>query len=143
MFRRVVYPMGDGEAKALEVEFGEYLTRRYGVGSGEWWYTRFQPELLLEKCIGTAENSMSWNYYVIGGQIPLQVVYQKTPKGVRKTYLTPEFKPPPGQQGAGAGYFGPSAGAQEKMVEAGPRRWAPFRIRRGGFPPHDHQRASL
>src|SRR5256885_9129561 len=143
MFRRVVYPMGDGEAKALEVEFGEYLTRRYGVGSGEWWYTRFQPELLLEKCIGTAENSMSWNYYVIGGQIPLQVVYQKTPKGVRKTYVTPDFKPLPGQQGARANYVEPSDAAKEMMVEAARAIGAPLNFVRVDFLLDDEERPYL
>ena len=95
MFRRITYPMAEAQAQALDREFQANLKNPYGLNFGEWWYNAFTPELLLERAIGREERTTSWNFYVVGGQIGLVVVYQKIggPTEYRKSYFTPGFEP--------------------------------------------------
>jgi hypothetical protein len=118
MFRRVTYPLSNAEADALDAQFGAYLVKKYEFDSGEWWYSSFRPELLLERSVGSRAETSSWNYYVIGGRVALIVVYQKTAEGARQAYLDPEFKPF-GALGTGSALFdAPSDAAKAKMLRA-------------------------
>lgn len=120
MYRRLTYPIGESEAEALDREFAAHLKNPYGLTLGEWWYNAFRPQLLLEKAIGTAELTTSWNYYVIGGEIALLVIYQKIgkPTEYRKSYLTPEFEPLAEDTPEPARFTLPSRAARDRMKAA-------------------------
>ena len=120
MYRRVTYPISDAEAEALDQEFAVHLQNPYGLNLGEWWYNAFRPELLLEKAVGTAKHTTSWNYYVIGGEIALLVIYQKIgkPTEYRKSYLTPEFEPLAEETPEPAQFAMPSKRARDRMKKA-------------------------
>ena len=143
-YRRVTYPITDTEAEALEKEFAPHLTRDYNWWRGEWWYHVFRRELLLERAIGSAEHSTSWNFLVIGGEIARIAVYQKLDgETVRKSHLSPRFEPLPGEEGTAAMYQLPSAPALERMCIAARAIGAPLRFVRVDFLLDDDERPYL
>jgi len=143
-YARVTYPITDAEADALDSEFEAHLTRDYNWWRGEWWYHVFQRELLLERAIGAAEHSTSWNFLVIGGEIARIAVYQKLEGGtVRKTHLTPQFEPLPGDEASQAIYRLPSAQALERMCIAARGIGGPLRFVRVDFLLDEEERPYL
>lgn len=120
MYRRVIYPLSEAHAQALDREFQANLKNRYGLNFGEWWYNAFTPELLLERAIGSEELTTSWNFYMVGGDIGLIVVYQKIggPTEFRKSYFTPDFEALDEATPAAAQFTLPSAAARKRMADA-------------------------
>ena len=120
MYRRVTYPMSEAEAQALDREFAANLKNAYGLNFGEWWYNAFAPELLLERAVGSDELTTSWNFYVVGGEIGLIVVYQKIggPTEFRKSYFTRDFAPLDEATPTAAQTALPSKKARTRMVDA-------------------------
>lgn len=116
MFRRVTYPISEAEADRLDALFAGYLSTRFGLASGEWWYNSFAPEVLLEKAIGEGD-TVSWDYFAFGEEVPLLAAYQKTAKGPLKIYLTPDFKPVPGQTEHVLEFTEPSDSAKAIMLD--------------------------
>ena len=118
MYRRLVYPISNAQAQALDREFGGYLKVRYGARGGEWWYSTFEPELLLEKAVGSAETSTSFNYYVIAGEVVMLVPYQKHADGNRKSYYTPDFTLLPEDTPGHVEFTQPSESTKARLLEA-------------------------
>lgn len=116
MFRRVTYPVGDAEAEQLDALAARFLSTRFGLASGEWWYNSFAPEVLLEKAIGEGD-TVSWDYFAFGEEVPLLAAYQKTARGPLKVYLTPDFKPVPGQTEHVLDFTEPSESAKAIMLD--------------------------
>ena len=145
MFRRIVYPISDAEADALDAEFAQYLLKSYGMSHGEWWYNSFAPRLMLEQAVGSAEYTVTWNFYVIGGEVALAVAFHKTADGQRKLYLTPDFEPSPGQPaGLALADFGePSAAVRATMLEAARAIGRPLGFVRVDFLLDDDQKPYL
>lgn len=117
-YRRVTYPISAAEADALEAEFAAHLTNDYNWWRGEWWYNIFPRELMLEQAVGSAEQTTSWNFLVIGGEIARASAYQKLDGGaVRKTHMSADFEPLPAHDDAEPAIFElPSVEARERMI---------------------------
>jgi hypothetical protein len=144
-YRRVTYPMSEAEAEALDWEFEPHLRQDYNLWRGEWWYNVFQRELLLERAIGSAEQTTSWNFLVIAGEVMRVTVYQKVEPGrARKSYLSPEFQPLPIAEGSPAAvYVLPGAESRELMLAASRAIGAPLRFVRVDFLLDDEERPYL
>lgn len=98
MFERVVYPLSDEQRARLEAKSEAWLSRRYGWDNGEWWYNVFKPRLLLEHSVTGINESISWNFYVLNGQVPLVGMFLKTAEGREcSTWLDGDFKKLPWQ----------------------------------------------
>ena len=143
MYRRLVYPITDEQAEALDREFGEYLKVRYGARGGEWWYNTFEPELLLEKAVGSAEVSTSFNYYVIAGEVVMLVPYQKLADGYRKSYYTPDFTLLAEDTPGHVEFTEPSETAKARMLEAAKKIGEPLRFVRVDFLLDDEEQLYL
>lgn len=134
-YRRVVYPISEAEADALDAQFAAYLTNDYNWWRGEWWYNIFPRELLLERAVGSAENTTSWNFLVIAGEIARASAYQKLAGGaVRKTHMSPEFEPLPAHEDSEAAVVElPSVEARKRMTAAACAIGQPLRFARVDF----------
>lgn len=96
MYRRIRYPLAPDERRKLEALCAGWLRKPYGLGDGEWWYNVFPKEILLERDVCGSDGSVSWNLFVIAGEIE-SVVLLKKPSSVRagsslKTRLDPDFR---------------------------------------------------
>jgi hypothetical protein len=145
MYRRVAYPISDAEAEELDRQFGRHLSTKYGLNGGEWWYSTFQPQVLLERAIGSAEFPISWNLLVIDGEVVRVTAYQKIDfRRYRQSRLTPEFTPltPPNAEGA-ADYVMPSKSAKEALLSGAHAIGKPLRFARIDFLLDDEERVYL
>jgi hypothetical protein len=145
MYRRVTYPISNAEAEALDREFERHLSTKYGLQNGEWWYSTFEPQILLERAIGSVKFSVSWNFLVIRGEVVRVTAYQKV--GFRRYFrssLSPDFTPitPPGAEGA-AQYIMPSKSAQDAVLSAARAIGGPLRFARVDFLLDDDERVYL
>src|SRR5690606_18553919 len=77
MFERVNFPISNTQRQALEVKAHGWLKSKFGFNHGEWWYNAFEPKIFLEHSITGNEDSISWNFYVINGRIPLISLFLK------------------------------------------------------------------
>lgn len=134
-YRRVVYPITEAEAEALDAEFAAHLTNDYNWWRGEWWYNIFPRELLLERAVGSACDTTSWNFLVIAGEIARASAYQKLAGGaVRKTHMSPEFEPLPAHEDSNPAVVElPSVEARERMTAAARAIGRPLRFARVDF----------
>jgi hypothetical protein len=145
MYRRVTYPISEAEAEALDREFGQHLSTKYGFQNGEWWYSAFTPEILLERAIGSTEFSVSWNLLVIDGEVVRITAYQKVGfRRFRLSRLSPDFTPitPPGAEGA-ADYVMPSESTRQTLLSAASAIGKPLRFARIDFLLDDEERVYL
>ena len=143
MYRRVTYPISDAEADALDAQFGQMLATRYGMASGNWWHSRFQPELMIEKSVGSTEFSTSFNYYVIDGKVELLVPFQKLRGGYRKTYFTADFERLPEDTPADAEFTMPSDATKALMLKLALAIGGPLGFARVDFLLDDDERPYL
>lgn len=98
MFERVTYPLDQGKRTALESKAAAWLARRHGWESGEWWYSVFTPQLMLDRSVTGDTDSISWNFYVLNGQVPMVGLFLKTSTGQEySTWLDAEFRALPFQ----------------------------------------------
>lgn len=92
MFERIAYPLSEEDRARLEATGSEWLTKPFGLQDGEWWYSIFRKELLLEDEIVMLGSTMSWNFYVFAGEVAFIAVYRKSETGEESTWLDPDFK---------------------------------------------------
>lgn len=98
MFKRVVFPLMDEERKALEAQAQRWLSSRYGLDHGEWWYHASEARIFLERSVTGDQDSISWNFYVLNGHIPMIGMYIKHADGkASSTWLDNCFRPLPWQ----------------------------------------------
>ncbi len=98
MFQRLTYPLAPERRAELEAVAATWLTRRYGLDNGEWWYNVFEPRLLLERSVTGEADSISWNFYVLNGQVPMVGLFLKTAEGQEhSTWLDAQFRKLPWQ----------------------------------------------
>lgn len=98
MFQRLTYPLAQEQRAELEATAATWLTRRYGLDNGEWWYNVFAPRLLLERSVTGEADSISWNFYVLNGQVPMVGLFLKTSEGEEySTWLDAQFRELPWQ----------------------------------------------
>jgi hypothetical protein len=91
MYQRLEYPL-DAEARnEVDATFARHLAETFGLLSGEWWYTAFPRELMIERDVGGGSDSIAYCYYVFGGKVALLSVYRKS--SLDSTLLTPDFEP--------------------------------------------------
>lgn len=92
MFTRVTYPINDRELRHLSSLASTWLRSRFGIEWGEWWYNTCTPEVMLEKSVCGDEDAVSWNFFVINGNIPMIGLFQKKSSGEEcSTWLDHEF----------------------------------------------------
>ncbi|MFZ2469908.1 ATP-grasp fold amidoligase family protein [Parvibaculum sedimenti] len=78
MFQRIEYPLKEDERRLLERKCAAWLANDYGVHDGEWWYSAFPKEILIEKQVGSSAESIAWNVYIFKDRIGLISAYRKT-----------------------------------------------------------------
>lgn len=117
MYQRLEYPLGTGRAE-VDATFARHLAETFGLISGEWWYTAFTRELMIERDVSGGADSIAYCYYVFGGEVALLSVYRKS--SLDSTLLTPNFElfeyQIPGR--SRTDFDMPSARTREKMRRA-------------------------
>lgn len=78
MFQPIEYPLKEEERPLLEGRCGDWLANDYGIHDGEWWYSAFPKEILIEEQVGPSPESIAWNVYVFKDRIGLISAYRKT-----------------------------------------------------------------
>lgn len=73
----VTYPLQQETRSALEAMCRQWLTTRYAIHNGEWWYSVFRSEILLEVPIGSGPDTVSWNVLAFRGRIGAITAYAK------------------------------------------------------------------
>ena len=91
MFKRIKYPLSAIAKNDLEALGQSWLSKPYGIHSGEWFYNVFQRELLLEKAVTRETDSTVLLAYVFCDEIEFISAYQKTPAGDRITRYDKNF----------------------------------------------------
>ena len=77
MFKRIRYPLTEDELVYLERTCEEWLGRNFGLTGGEWWYSTFQKEILIEEQVGVESEPISWYFYTFGGVIGQITAHRK------------------------------------------------------------------
>lgn len=78
MFKKIRYPLREDELVSLEDTCEKWLRNKFGLTTGEWWYSTFQKEILIEEQVGRSEdNAISWHFYTFDGIIGLIVAHRK------------------------------------------------------------------
>ena len=94
MFARVKYPLSNEQRQKLEARSRRWLAARPGLDRGEWWYNTFEPKIFMECSVSGDEDSISWNFYVLNGQIPMIGLFTKHHDGSKSsTWLNVNFQP--------------------------------------------------
>lgn len=83
MYTQITYPLTEEDKLKSEALASSWLKCNYGLSDGEWFYSCFDKEILIERDISPGESSISWNYYVFNGKTLLLSIVQKTNKGVQ------------------------------------------------------------
>lgn len=81
MFKRIRYPLAAQDKASLEKLAAGWLSERYGLEDGEWWYNVFTPQVFLEKSVAQDKDTISWNVPVINGHTPILGLYLKSTCG--------------------------------------------------------------
>lgn len=99
MFERLSYPLSSERRSRLEVMANGWLQKPFGQDNGEWWYNVFKPQLMLERCVQGDQDSISWNFYVLNGEVPMVGLFLKSATTGQEysTWLGPDFQPLPWQ----------------------------------------------
>lgn len=94
MFKRVVYPLSADARHDLETQAARWLRTPYGLEDGEWWYSTFTPQLMLERSVAEEAEPISWNFYVLNGCIPMIGMFVKHADGTSaSSWLNGRFEP--------------------------------------------------
>jgi TupA-like ATPgrasp len=78
MFKKIRYPLREDEFICLERVCQEWLENSYGVTTGEWWYSTFQKEILIEEPVGIEDNPISWHFYTFNGFVGHIMAHRKS-----------------------------------------------------------------
>jgi hypothetical protein len=78
MFKKIRYPLREDEFVCLERVCQEWLENSYGLTTGEWWYSTFQKEILIEEQVGTEDNPISWHFYTFDGVVGHIMAHRKS-----------------------------------------------------------------
>jgi hypothetical protein len=78
MTKRIRYPLTDDELIYLERTCEEWLESNFGLTNGEWWYSTFQKEMLIEEQVGAETESISWYFYTFEGVIGQITAHRKS-----------------------------------------------------------------
>ncbi|MFW9617511.1 ATP-grasp fold amidoligase family protein [Aquabacterium sp.] len=99
MFERICYPLSSEQRCRLLAIADEWLKRPFGLDDGEWWYNVFTPQLILEHSVTGENDSISWNFYVLNGEVPMVGLFLKSGATGQSysTWLGPDFQPLPWQ----------------------------------------------
>jgi hypothetical protein len=77
MCKRICYPLSDVELASLEATCQQWLETPFGIDDGEWWYNVFRKEILLEVDVVRHEGSISYEFFVLNGEIGLIHIRRK------------------------------------------------------------------
>lgn len=101
MYRKIRYPLSAEERRELEALCEAWLHFAYGLDDGEWWYSAFTPEVLIEQQVGFGDTSITWNVHTFADRIGFISGYRKvTPLSSpldESLWLDGEFQPLPFQ----------------------------------------------
>lgn len=98
MFTRIEYPLTKAKRVELEARTRRWLRARPGLDRGEWWYNTFKPKIFLERSVTGDQDSISWNFYVLNGDIPMIGLFKKHLDGTNSsTWLDTHFQHLPTQ----------------------------------------------
>jgi hypothetical protein len=77
MCKRISYPLSNRQFVDLEATCQKWLETPFGIGDGEWWYNVFPKEVLLEVDVARRDGSISYEFFVLNGQIGLIHIRRK------------------------------------------------------------------
>lgn len=77
MVRRIRYPLSPGQRAELEGQCALWLRTPYGLAHGEWWYSAFRPEVLIEQDVAGEERSLACCVMVLDGEPGYLVLKRK------------------------------------------------------------------
>lgn len=84
----VSYPLQPEARAEAERAAAQWLSLRYGLSHGEWWYNAFRPEVFLEEHLG--DDLFSINFFCFRGKVALLVFHNKQTK--ETITLMPDFR---------------------------------------------------
>jgi hypothetical protein len=87
LYEVISYPLQPADRTALERTTTNWLSYRYGLPSGEWWYSAFKPEVFIEEYLG--DDRISINFFCFRGKTALIVLHSKWTK--ETITLMPDF----------------------------------------------------
>lgn len=93
MNKQITFPLTEEDKLKLESLASSWLKCNYGLSDGEWFYSCFDKEILIERDISPGESSISWNYYVFNGKTLLLSIVQKMNKGSKYICYDENFVP--------------------------------------------------
>lgn len=119
MFQRVQYPLTAKEKSELQAKGQSWLNSEYGLKKGEWWYSTFDPELLLEEDVCKEAGSISWHFTVLNGTIAMITLRIKFPSNEGTLIrLDPDFKPMKSESGSLSEFVTEMPACKDQMTEA-------------------------
>jgi hypothetical protein len=92
MFKKIRYPLREDEFFSLEKTCERWLRYDFGLANGEWWYSTFEKEILIEEQVGSEKDSMSWYFYVFDGVIGHITAHKKSEHGGEFTWFNENFE---------------------------------------------------
>jgi hypothetical protein len=90
MYQRLDYPLEPPIRAEVEATFAQHLEETFGLISGEWWYTAFRRQLMIERDVSGGADSIAYCYFVFRGEVALLSVYRKS--NLDSTLLRPDFE---------------------------------------------------
>lgn len=93
LFRAIDFPLAASDRAALEALAKTWLKQIYGLQDGEWWYASIPRRIMLEADVCDGKPSVSWNVYVIRGQIGCIELFDKNADPMQVTWLDADFNP--------------------------------------------------
>lgn len=88
MNKIITYPLSGETRAALEAKTASWLKSPFGLRSGEWWYSAFRHQIILEEYLG--DDRLSFNFFCFRGSVALVVLYDHNTS--ETITMTPELK---------------------------------------------------
>lgn len=92
MCRRISYPLSEDDLFRLQLKCQQWLAEPYGLKSGEWWYSTFEREILIEEDVSGEDHSVAWYFYVFSGTIGFVVARRKSHGAGEGTWFDQDFE---------------------------------------------------
>ena len=93
LFRPVEYPLSTEKRAELEALTAGWLEGEYGRGTGEWWYSTFPQEILLEQSLAEGGSATTWCFHTLGGQVATIGLARKIDGQEQVVRLAPDMSP--------------------------------------------------
>ncbi len=94
MYLSLAYPLDSDTRAAAQAKCREWLADDYGHRNGEWWYSAFEREILIEDRLGSGDELLDWRFHILDGKLAfISVTCVKNGRIVEGVLLDDEFRP--------------------------------------------------